>query len=471
MAEVDIQVKIASAKTIAEIERLKKELTSIYKATTLGTKENEAAAKSLVQVKEQLAKSSERVATANGKMMHSYFEAGEELRRFYREQRVGDRTMREAGNTVNILASQIGSQGLGKSVNTAFEAFQNAEFAINGMAIAAQSAGGKLATFTTSISAMLGPLTLVVAGISAVAMITGEWGKKMEETREAIKDYRVELGEISKLGLLNERASAASKTKLGFIDRIQAQAKGMIDNFSLSNLPQWGMEMFVGGGSYANADEAEVRKKAQLKAQLDLEKYYEEKFGMTITGTRGGSASPMSGRGGSIGGLSPADIPRFNQVYSPGDKIKMGVDSLDAVQTKVDGISSNIVRVGDVLAHSLTQGFMRGFETGQNLLKTFGDAVLASIMGIAAQQTAIAGVAGVLSLMPGVGTFSAIAKGLGSLFFNTSPTAGVDVTSGKGGVSSQLSAINDSVKNLSLRVDNQGIYMASVRGEAAFNRA
>src|SRR3990167_4523017 len=72
----------------------------------------------LLDLKEVQTQVADATAGSQGKMMRSYFKTGEELRRFYREQMVGNRTMREATQTVGVFGTMLGGEGLGKVVGT-----------------------------------------------------------------------------------------------------------------------------------------------------------------------------------------------------------------------------------------------------------------------------------------------------------------------------------------------------------------
>lgn len=66
--------------TIAEEIKLRKQLDTLRKGTIAGTESEISLSKTLVTVKESLAKSSENVLTAQGKMMRQYFQLGTQLR-------------------------------------------------------------------------------------------------------------------------------------------------------------------------------------------------------------------------------------------------------------------------------------------------------------------------------------------------------------------------------------------------------
>jgi hypothetical protein len=74
----------------------------------------------------------------------------------------------------------------------------------------------------------------------------------------------------------------------------------------------------------------------------------------------------------------------------------------------------------DALSSGIEQGMCGAFESvfgeANSLLEQFVEAVLASIARIAAQQLAIAGIAGILSAIPGLGSFGVFASALGSIF-------------------------------------------------------
>jgi hypothetical protein len=88
----------------------------------------------------------------------------------------------------------------------------------------------------------------------------------------------------------------------------------------------------------------------------------------------------------------------------------------DTLKQLNDEYNAFAVQGGEILAQSLTSGFSRGFSSGKLLLSDFTSSMLQSILQIAAQESAIGIVSGLISLIGG-GPFAMIAGMLGSNLF------------------------------------------------------
>lgn len=487
MAEVDLEIRLRTAKTIAEIEAVKKQALSLSKNLVLGTKEQESAERALVATKQRLEDISGRLATTNGKLMKSYFSAGEELRRFYREQRLGDRVMGDATKSVQSFTSILGGTEISNAFNTVVNNFQTLEFGIKGASVAAEGAGGKMATFGSVLNGLSMPLALVGGGLMFAV-------NQMKELEKASEDAGKRLKEAMNQAALNKMGGDPKKL-YDLYKKQRDESERMMKKYQALYLrSQAQANDYTVEGRYHTAAAEHFR--AQYKDAATQYQQYQNQMdqsGYSPLGVPVPVPDPVELTPDAPKTTKPGDWKAYRtrsaigkltgqgtsiSQWSPG-RIKMGVQGTDLanVETKVQGINQNVKTIGTTLANSLAEGFTRGFQTGENMLQTFAQSVLASIMGIAAQQTAILGISGILSLIPGVGAFGAIAGAMGSMFFNTSsgasasPISGMDVTNGRSGVVGELRGVKNAVQNLSLRVDNQGIYMASVRGEAAFTRA
>lgn len=473
--EVHIKTILDGTDTIKGMVQQRKELKALFDAQKVYSKEYYETGRQIEQLENRLHSARRTAYGDQGKIKEAYFNSGAAMRQFYMEQRVGDRTMRESASTVKMFANAFGVGGLSTGLETAIGAFQQTEFAINGMGIAAESAGGKAGKMGASLMNMGVAAIAPLAALAAQVMIIKS---SIDATSAAVNRYRAA---AIKAGLLSERKEA--------IKELQS-ARGMAQGFDAGLLADlFGANPLIAGFFRLEGANDLLAKRMEARAKLQPGQIIDEATGLstvgtvldevTSTGTRGGAANPLAGRGGRIGAMTMRGLPGFKTSVTAGDRIKMGVQGTDLaeVNTQIEGINANVLTIGNTLATSLTEGFTRGFAEGQNMLQTFAQSVLASIMGIAAQQTAILGISGILSLIPGVGAFGAIAGAMGSMFFNTSsgasasPISGMDVTNGRSGVVGELRGVKNAVQNLSLRVDNQGIYMASVRGEAAFTRA
>jgi len=144
----------------------------------------------------------------------------EELRRFYREQRIGDRTMREATSAMGGFGSMLGSEGVGKIVGVATQRFQEMEFAVHGVGIAAQSGSPKIASLGEKLIGMAGPLAggAAAVGLFTMALTAKEDAlKRFHENLDKINQQLIALGRIgtgNQLNLLNQQLDELSKTSL-----------------------------------------------------------------------------------------------------------------------------------------------------------------------------------------------------------------------------------------------------------------
>jgi regulator of replication initiation timing len=184
--------------TYAELNKLAKEYGNSVKNNFIpGTKEAAIAAGNLTKILNEQSRAKKELLSDDGKIRDSYFKIGEELRRFYREQRVGDRTMREATQAVSGLGAMLGDSGLGKIIGTTTQRFQEMEFATNGLGIALKSAGGAAAGFGTSLIAVGGIIAGIAAAIGGLIYLHDEEKKRIEALNDAILknlELRKEIG-------------------------------------------------------------------------------------------------------------------------------------------------------------------------------------------------------------------------------------------------------------------------------------
>jgi hypothetical protein len=467
--EIHIKTTFDNTDTIKGMVQQRKELKGFFETAKVGSREYLDTGKQIEQLENRLHTARRQAYGDQGKIKEAYFNSGAALRQFYMEQRVGDRTMREAASTVKLFAGAFGVGGLAGGLEQAMNAFQQSEFAINSLGIAAEGAGGKVGQLGTALIGMgvaaVGPLAALAGEIMIIKGSFDQVSESADRYREA----------MIKAGLLSSRGE-----KLKDLAKIKPRSKVFGMNISSDFLRDMSITFPwlapVAAAGYADADMNRRALQAELSTTMDE---------MTITGQRGGT--PAQGPGsvrygpGNAGqyGLNP--LGTGISMYSKrAPQVLGGVEAKPSSWSEAEqvstGINKNVEVIGKTLANSLSEGFMRGFQTGENMLTTFTQSVLASIAGIAAQQAAIAGISGILSLIPGVGTFGAIAGAMGSIFAggkgaSASPLNGVDVTNGRGGVVGQLEKLNNSVNSLSLRVDNQGLYMGAERGRVAFERS
>lgn len=138
-------------------------------------------------------------------------------------------------------------------------------------------------------------------------------------------------------------------------------------------------------------------------------------------------------------------VRESNQAWLKGQAQQKGVDKpteglvrgiTPQMEIEIDATKARLATIGGTLSTSISSGIQRGFAEGENFLDGFVNAVLESILSIAAQQAAIAGAAGLISLFSGI-EFGAIAGSLGSVFAMADggvirePVAGIGMRSGQ----------------------------------------
>lgn len=234
MADSRLNITVTSDdRSIDAVNAKIKELTKQYKALSETARKNrpELAAE-IDQWKNYRTQALEPIVGAQGKMMQSYFKTGEELRRFYREQRVGDKTMRESTQAITGFASMLGGSGsgLGAVVGGVASRFQEAEFAMTGLGIAAQGAGGKLAGIGTVLMANAGPIAAAVAAIAGIVWVMTEAKKATAEFDTAAKGLNeslISMGRVGKdaqVAMLTKQITAIEKEK--FTPSLSAGLRG-----------------------------------------------------------------------------------------------------------------------------------------------------------------------------------------------------------------------------------------------------
>jgi hypothetical protein len=124
-------------------------------------------------------------------------------------------------------------------------------------------------------------------------------------------------------------------------------------------------------------------------------------------------------------------------------------------------------QMGHTLTGALTQGFMDGFQNGTNMLKSFSQAVLSALMGIIAQQAAIGIVSGLLSLIPGVGTFGAISGMLGGMFHGSVAAPVAPPSTGGGGIIEEVRGLRNDLSSGKLRADGMDMAFVVDRNNSA----
>jgi regulator of replication initiation timing len=194
--KLNIQVKVEGA-SINQIKAAIKEVDALKNAAKGGSAEFNKLSAESARLRTALGEMQKQSFSANAKMKESYFSTGEELRRFYREQRLGDRTMREGVQTLQVFGSMLG-EGVGGAAGKAAGLFQQAEFAVNGLGIAAAGAKGKVSSFGQGLLSIAKPLTATIALLGAVAYQLDSLAKREKAATAALFESEFTLGKISK---------------------------------------------------------------------------------------------------------------------------------------------------------------------------------------------------------------------------------------------------------------------------------
>jgi hypothetical protein len=131
--------------------------------------------------------------------------------------------------------------------------------------------------------------------------------------------------------------------------------------------------------------------------------------------------------------------------------------STDEVLANFTSLQESVLSIGDTLAGNLASGFMKGFQSGKFMLSDFLSAMAQSLLQFAAQEAAFGMISGLLSLIPGVGTFASIASKMGSRLFKPSSAGagvvGVDTgNSSSRGVPGVTSSATASISDLGVGI-------------------
>ena len=123
-----------------------------------------------------------------------------QLREFYREQRLQNRTLRETSQAVGGLTSLFGSGGFGGALTSSIGAMNQAEFGIAGLGIAASQAGGTVGKLGAGMISLAGPIAALIAtGAGVYAWLQGITDRTIKANQELF-DLRVAIGEINVAG-------------------------------------------------------------------------------------------------------------------------------------------------------------------------------------------------------------------------------------------------------------------------------
>lgn len=313
--------------------------------------------------------------------------AGEQLREFYREQRVGDRTMREGVSTIQMFSGVLGTD-ISNGVGAATAAFQQAEFAVNGAGIAAQSAGGKFAGLGAAITGAAGALSgLAALGIGEF-MLFQHLADNIERSNNELRKLR---GETEKM------------IEAPFWKRMLAKMAGS-PNVGLS---------FFGALATADIDVAKRLFEEQHKIVLDEIVVTGERKKQTkeiekqaqIQGVdRSGKLTKLAPAGISarkLGGAIGSSLAPLEAIKQP---LKEGAKEINVFENAFNGAAS---RMSNTIGQSLGQGFTDAFGIGHTLLGQFVNDFISQIASIASNFL----LSQLFSFIPGLGGASSFLGG------------------------------------------------------------
>lgn len=206
----------------ASIDEMREAARFATKTFTSWGAENEILKKGMadtaVTIKEKVAVQMEALATKNTKTMKSYFSLGQEMRKWFIEQRAGDRIMRESGQTVSMLGNIMGASGLSGIINTAQGSFQQMQFAVVAAGKSMEQAGGTVAGMGKTLVGAAGGIAGLVAVLSLAALAFKASADAQKEFEEAIDAYNEAV--INSGRLTEEEIEILRKRQL-----VSAQAK------------------------------------------------------------------------------------------------------------------------------------------------------------------------------------------------------------------------------------------------------
>jgi len=450
---LNITVKTDSKELQALVDRLNKgevtvaqfnkEMRAMKQSAILGSQ-------GLMDLKSVTAQVGDATATANGKMMKSYFTLGEELRRYYMSQRVSNRTMSEVTQTASQLGGMLGAGGLGSIVATAAQGFEQMEFAVSAAGIATKRLGGSIGEIGGKLLSMAGPLAGIAAGVGVLTLalteqkkITDELNKSLEKGTELMiaggkisKETQIEmlkrqLGQVGREGiaagfipsllgkrsmmedLMRQASDQANKAQ-----EIQNKINGLLGDgnkleheriIALEEIYDWDTKD-------AKVQEEQVEeKKAIAQWQSTIAKSareYQDAFLGKAFNRQPGKTK--------LGGVGLQGLPGVN-IAQP---IEEGISQAQiAVNSLTDSMQSGFQEATSYLAQGFAQAFGLGNSLLDRMISTFATSALTSLPGM---------IANLLT----AGATGNIFTALGALLFDsggtiTEPVAGVGMKSGR----------------------------------------
>ncbi len=406
------------------------------------------------------------VKSINSKMPST----NQQFKDFYREQRVGDRTMRETTQAVSAFTSILGGSdsGLGKAVGGAFQQFQSAEFAVHGLGIAAQTASPRIAGIGATLMANAGPIAAAVAGIGLVAMAmkrASEYADRFNEALMKNREALLDMGRISKEEEITRLTREINKesqkgvspswlTLHGGSAMIAADVIAQVlereANINVLMAERARLEKEIASDREKEAKSAEdIAKSEEANAQASR-----EIARMFSGGAAGMTASGMPEQGGmKIGAVGGAKTPKQLSADFQAEMSK-----ISALETSFEASTlSGMQAVGQSIRNDIGGAFEGVFGEANSLLEIFLSRALGGLGNFLLS-------AGLNYILPGSSAilgFSGATGGGGASRVN-SDLQSTRMTSGRSGGGGSRELIV-----LGTRISNGDIYIGAERGRVA----
>lgn len=474
---LNITVNVSNIVTLDDARKALKELNKELGRTAL---ENIPRQKELgveiVKVKNIIADATAGTVTANGKMMRSYFTLGEQLRQFYYQQRVGNRTMMEVTQTFGQFGSMLGMGGIGGVVGSAAQGFQQMEFAVTAAGLAAQRGTGIIATLGSKLMEFAMPLAGAAAGfallmmaIKAVHEITEKLNKSIEKNTELLvasgritRDQYIEMLQLQIKKVEQEEISVSFwASLLGKTAMVDDYLTKIIDKgnkiLQLETLRKAEVEKAVKLdwdrflAEVAILDKEDKSLEVQKAKTAELIKHTNELFKQLQLTTETGEV--VKGRT-FIGRRAISEaVPFMGETITGeragivgGGKLATGRKAVEAMRGEMEQVNwlgkdftDSLSRGMENATGVLAEGFMRTFKMGEGLIARFGAALLAAIV----QALSVKAAAGIMDWLklgtaivaaPATGGTSLIAGGVSLAQYGgliKEPTLGFGLRTGR----------------------------------------
>lgn len=413
-------------KSLGERERAEKQLVKALKDTATAEelvhghyKTEMALVKNLREVRSQAA---DAMQSDYAKMMKSYFTTGEEMRRYFQSQRLSNRIMSEASQTVNNFTNIIGGTSISNAFTSLTSNFQSLEFAVQGIAISATNAGGKMASFGNVLAGLAAPITILGAGVLFVANQFKELTKASDEASKSLaKTFMDSMQEYFNLtpkqmleGLEKEREKIQKEIAKATAGLLKAEA------FTASSAAEKIIKeqaILTYETALKKANEDMLRLEVRMKR---LRKEATEKIGLGTAvpfpedvelvsgggytrgpGFLGGLGTGVTGGRGVIPGMLRGVAPKPSS-WGQADEVKVKFDELS---TETRGLFTSMTAMADAasthISNSLATGLREAFGEGKNLFEDMLLGFMSSLADFGIKEM----FKEILSFVPGLGPF------------------------------------------------------------------